>query len=402
MTAPAASAADEIRVRMYRIGFGDCFLVTFPGPRHVLVDCGVHGRGDIGTLERVVADIEAETGGRIALVIASHAHEDHVAGFRRFADTFRRFTIGEIWLPWSEDRSDAVATGFAHRQAALRQALDRQFAARPPRQEVLDILDNAAAARTEPALANLRAGLGTGAKVSYLRGGTVFESPGGITGLTADILGPPHGDEFLRQMDPPKAERYLRATGAVMTVEGALRPFGDVQAPDDDGPRLTAAQREDLQAAVDQPPEALAMALDRVINNTSVVALFTYRGRRLLFAGDSQYGGWRSWLERPETGDALAGLTFYKVAHHGSENATPRSALEAMGDGVLAMLSTQSVPWPSIPYSRLMDALVRKTGGSVVRSDSLPVDGAPVGPVAAPLPAGFTAGALWIDCHIVL
>ncbi len=402
MARRATRAGHEIRIRMYRIGFGDCFLVTFPGPHHVLVDCGVHSRGDIGTLDRVVADIETETGGRLALVIASHAHEDHVAGFRRTADVFRRFSIGEIWLPWSEDRSDPIARGFARRQATLRQALAAQFAARPPSQAVLDILDNVAAARTEPALANLRAGLGTEAVVSYLEAGGVREAPGGIAGLTASILGPTRDEAFLRRMDPPKAERYLRATADGAVVEGALRPFGDVPETHDDGPRLTLAQRTQLRNAVDLEPEALAMALDRVVNNTSIVALFAYRGRRLLFAGDSQYGGWQSWLARPDSGDLLAGVSFYKVSHHGSENATPKGALEAMHDGVLAMASTQSVPWPSIPDPPLMYALVRKTGGSVVRSDNFPVDGAPVGPVGGPLPVGFTPGALWIDCHIPL
>ena len=33
----------KLRVRMYRVGFGDCFLLTFDGdegPKHVLIDCG--------------------------------------------------------------------------------------------------------------------------------------------------------------------------------------------------------------------------------------------------------------------------------------------------------------------------------------------------------------------------
>ena len=57
-----AAAADQldgksIRIRMYRVGFGDCFLLSIPTAKgqstdrqqHILVDCGVHSRGDIGT-----------------------------------------------------------------------------------------------------------------------------------------------------------------------------------------------------------------------------------------------------------------------------------------------------------------------------------------------------------------
>ena len=386
---------------MYRVGFGDCFLVTFPGPHHVLVDCGVHAAGDIGTLDRVLDDLETETGGRLAVVIATHAHEDHIAGFLRGADRFSRFTIGEVWLPWSENRSDPVARGLRARLAAVRTALELQFAAKKPSRDVIDILSNAAAKRNEPALANLRAGLGAGAGVEYLETGQLREAPGGITGLTVNVLGPTRDEAFLRRMDPPKAERYLSATAGGQIVQGALYPFSDPQEPEEGGPRLTEAQRVALVRAVELSPESLAFALDRAINNLSIVAVFRYRGKALLFAGDSQYGGWKSWLDLADSGDILGDLTFYKVAHHGSENATPKSALEAMRTGrVTAMLSTQNEPWPSIPDQPLMDALGRKTKQRVVRSDSLAIPGTPAGPVLAKVPKGFAFGPLWIDHHI--
>ena len=50
---------ETIRIRMYRVGFGDCFLLSFPtnsGHAHILVDCGVHFKADIGTIEAAVAD----------------------------------------------------------------------------------------------------------------------------------------------------------------------------------------------------------------------------------------------------------------------------------------------------------------------------------------------------------
>src|SRR6266481_5199584 len=37
----------EINIRMYRVGFGDCFLLTLAGQYHILVDCGVHSKGNI-------------------------------------------------------------------------------------------------------------------------------------------------------------------------------------------------------------------------------------------------------------------------------------------------------------------------------------------------------------------
>jgi len=404
MAARGSRSGDEIRIRMYRVGFGDCFLVTLPGPSHVLVDCGVHPGGDIGTLEQAIADIEAETGGKLAIVIASHAHEDHIAGYLRGAETFKRFTIGEVWLPWSEKKDDPVARALRARLAGLHTALASQFAAAGGSPDVLDILANTSAKRNEPALANLRAGFGTGAKVEYMEAGRTVADAGGVSGLAARLLGPTRSEEFLRKMDPPKAERFPLAVADGVEVMTALPLFEDV-AEDDVGPRLTDTQRDSLERAVALSPELLAFALDRYTNNLSVVVVFTYRGKSLLFAGDSQYGGWKSWLEAADAADVLGELCFYKVAHHGSENATPKSALDAMtGPALVAMMSTQKKPWPSIPDKPLLNAIVEQTDSRLFRTDWLPIAGAPEpdDPVP-PMPrAGFEVGPFWVDHHITL
>ncbi len=55
----------RIQVRMYRVGFGDCFLLTLPyinGKKEderidILIDCGVHTRSGKSAIEQVVNDI---------------------------------------------------------------------------------------------------------------------------------------------------------------------------------------------------------------------------------------------------------------------------------------------------------------------------------------------------------
>ena len=72
-----------IRIRMYRPGFGDCFLIRFlsqEGQRHVLIDFGAHMHGDIGIMDEIMDDIESETGTKLESVIATHAHRDHIGG----------------------------------------------------------------------------------------------------------------------------------------------------------------------------------------------------------------------------------------------------------------------------------------------------------------------------------
>ena len=70
-----------------------------------------------------------------------------------------------------------------------------------------------------------------------------------------------------------------------------------------------------------------------------------------------------------------------------------------------AMMSTQSVPWASIPRPALAEALDKRTGGAMVGSDSLPVKGAPAGPKLGQLRGNFvegdeTKGEYWIDYNI--
>jgi glyoxylase-like metal-dependent hydrolase (beta-lactamase superfamily II) len=402
------AAGDRIRVRMYRVGFGDCFLLSLPGDRHVLVDCGVHSRGNIGTLDDVVADIARVTRRRLAAIVVSHAHEDHIAGFLRAEAEFRSFTIGAIWLPWTENPDDALARALGRRHAALYETLVAYLAARPGAREAEAVLANAAAARgrNARALDNLRAGFGTGARVRYLERGDRLDDAEGIAGLSVRFLGPPRDEAFLRKLNPPKAERYLRlgVDGTPSWVD-VLEPFGPAASSGGDhgGPVLSEGQRRALREAVELSPDALAFALDQALNNTSLVCLFSYRGRSLLFPGDAQYGSWKGWLDDDNVAELLRGVSFYKVAHHGSENATPKTALERMTPGgFAAMLSTQGHPWPSIPYDKLMAALERQTNRQVIRSDSLPLPGAPAGPEVARLPRGFTRGRFWIDYRLPL
>jgi beta-lactamase superfamily II metal-dependent hydrolase len=402
-----AAIGRRIRIRMYRVGFGDCFLLTFPGQpqRHVLIDCGVHTSGDIKTLKLAVDDIARETKRKLALLIASHAHEDHIAGYARHGDVFATFNIGEIWLPWSENLGDAVAADMRRKFAALYARLQSHFAVSPPSEAAAAAMTNLTSKRNAEALANLRAGFGTSAKIQYLEAGTRYSDTAGIPGLTARILGPSRNEDFLKKMNPPKAERYLRmGAGGSIEPANAVRPFGarSERHSEDPGPRLAPKDETELQERAKTDGEGLAFTLDDAVNNSSVAVLFTYRGEHLLFPGDAQWGNWKFWIEADGGKELLAGLRFYKVAHHGSHNATPRSALEEMPDGFAAMCSTQSKPWPSIPQVKLMTRLSEKTGNRAVRSDSLPWPDSPDGPPLDRLPRGFHRGSFWIDYMVTL
>jgi len=69
--------------------------------------------------------------------------------------------------------------------------------------------------------------------------------------------------------------------------------------------------------------------LDDALNNTSLILLLEVGGVSMLFPGDAQIENWQFTLDQLAT-DAdlkrkLAGIDLYKVGHHGSRNATPRT-----------------------------------------------------------------------------
>jgi len=397
----------SVRVRMYRVGFGDCFLVTLAGTRHILVDCGVHNRGNItvggdSLIHKAFANIQQETGQKLDIVIATHAHQDHVSGYGTFADQFRQFEIGEVWMPWTEDPSDPKARQWRTKKHALVGLLQRSLTAAAGDAKAAAAVDNAVA--NPAAMHALQSGFGK-AKLRYLKAGDNVEAPAGITGFSAGILGPPQDQTFLSKMNPPGSDHFLRMAVAAANGE-MVHPFANWELPGSrllpNWPQLDNQTIKMISVGAEFPAAAVAFSLDKLLNNTSIVALFTWDGKQMLFPGDAQYGDWAYWYK--QTGaQVLSDICFYKVAHHGSMNATPKGALEEMPQGKFgAMASTQDKPWPSIPETALMKAIGERTGGALARSDSIPVAGAPSGPALGALPAEFVEGdeskdEYWID-----
>ncbi|HEX8735035.1 MAG TPA: hypothetical protein VF721_06930 [Pyrinomonadaceae bacterium] len=69
----------------------------------------------------------------------------------------------------------------------------------------------------------------------------------------------------------------------------------------------------------------LVRILDKALNNTSVILLFEIGDKKLLFPGDAQIENWEYALSKPEIRKLLRETTLYKVGHHGSRNATPKT-----------------------------------------------------------------------------
>jgi beta-lactamase superfamily II metal-dependent hydrolase len=440
----------ELRIRMYRVGFGDFFLMTVPtdeGPQHILIDCGVtkgkakkgeHSKGDIGTIKAAVAHMAEVTEKKLALIIVTHRHEDHIIGFSRAAETFNDFKVGAIWMSYWETEYDpnekkekkkSLASDFQGQLTALAMGMQSRLAMAGKddavTDEILAMLRNAtgidhadlavtggaASAKkgtgggsNAASLAFLKTGLGL--EPEYYMKGDTPKMPKVLkdAGLTAQILGPPPPEavDFMTLMDLTKRTgQYLgEEDGSGETFD----PFGTSwHAEASEYPASafrelsresmnpsSAAMEATIQAAQPSLLFTAAKTLDNFLNNQSLVVLFTFAGKNLLFAGDAQGGNWEYWMyggtpeKAPsvdqivkESASILGHLDFYKVGHHGSTNATPVSAVKTMGGEFASMCSTQEGAFGSVanesevPRGPLLDALAEKS--TIVRSDQFAI-----------------------------
>ena len=387
------SAKPKVRVRMYRQGLGDCFLITFDlggDEKHMLIDCGTLGSTTTEVkLDKVVKNIDETTGSHIHLLVATHEHLDHVSGFRSQDDKFKEMQIDRVWLAWTEDPTDPIAKDIVKYKndlgAALKgiaQSLDKSPSA-PLGAAIADILgffdDNILGASdfaptVDQAMDWVRTG--TGGTTEYWDPGDGPIEESWLPGFRIFVLGPPR--------DPAKINALgEHGSSQLYSLAASLQPAAALFAAGKPGPEAYAGGDEEFEASLpfdiryrraansDETKKMfaaylaqddkwravggdwlnvasdLALQLDSATNNTSL-ALAIERiadGKVLLFPADAQEGSWLSWHDDkmkwkvtggPGAGtvrasDLLARTVFYKVGHHSSHNATAKGkGLELM------------------------------------------------------------------------
>jgi hypothetical protein len=369
---------EHASVRMYNVGFGDCFLVTLPhadGPRRILFDCGTHVAGPgPRPIAEVVAQVIADAGGRIDVVVATHRHADHVSGFQQKA--WRDVEVGEVWMPWTEVPDDPAARDIRERQSrAARKLLAALQLRAEPDPLAMGLAENALT--NAKAMETLHRGFSGGARRRFLPpegDPATFETPL-LPGVRVHVLGPSRVADVIRDMDPPPGAGYLELTGldgdgdGTADVDPFLASWGipvEQFERHDAFEHLVVDQRDRdyLRRMGEADLFGLAVALEKAVNGTSLVLALEVGEALLLFPGDAQWGTWKAILDRPEDRALLERTTFWKVGHHGSHNATPRAFVESLaadrdhvGD-LWSMVSTRKVAvWPAIPKPELVDAV---------------------------------------------
>lgn len=251
-----------VRVRMYRQGHGDCFLLAFRRddgkPFYVLIDCGMKKGSRLRhSMEEVVASIKTSTGGHIHLAVITHEHEDHVSGFLSEREVIDKLTIDCLWLAWTEDPENPVANrlreqyhdvliGLAATSGRLEGVLED--AEDPGGRRARSVLDEMLGFSVPEIDQGNNRGLAAAGKIdgislknamkvvkdrASLQDGIRYLTPGeppldldGVSGLRVFVLGPPEDADLLQSMDPSGGEEFSLAEASAAQANSFLAAVG--------------------------------------------------------------------------------------------------------------------------------------------------------------------------------
>ena len=351
----------RVRIRMYRQGVGDCFLLTFPrkggGVFNFVIDCGVHQAqsGGAEKMRKIVDHLAEATGGVVDLLAITHEHFDHTSGFLQAEEQWKKIEVKKLWYAWTENPEEEMARQLGEKRHGIAEALRglvarQQLAGEPSLrarhiESILGFFGDKAGAKTKQIRAAIDA-LCAKAEVD-------FKAPGDtdtFEGVDARfyVLGPPKDTDRIKKTDPTKSapetyglarleasfrlvesltpgktkppfdERFWTPLDASRSIDFfAARYWGkymperpSVAAPSADaapGAPVDVEDNEQDWRRIDDDwlgvGEQLALQLDKATNNTSLVLAIELPGGKagagdvLLFAADAQVGNWLSWQD---------------------------------------------------------------------------------------------------------
>lgn len=408
----------ELGIRMYQVGFGDCFVLTFKyaaplddgrDVRHVLIDFGsTSPAGQTKDLVPVATAIHEQTKGEIDVVVVSHRHKDHLSGFGTKEGPLLGMQPGFPKLvvrSWTEhptlDRAAKGPAAVAARKDAgpMNEAVGRKSAQfvdslRAAETFAVDLRTKVQKAASNSLPAELKqlvddqisnkaavdrlAAWADNGKGEYLNYGMTSRIESMVPGIGVRVMGPPtvnQHPQVAKQKSRDPDEFWMIYAGVLKNLSAKDLVLRDVDPDDPGGGAPTGAAEADeaepavaanqaMTAAIHDAPAAspikgqqpdpgpvkwltdrlgrqqvnsllrIVRVLDDVLNNTSVILLIDVpcagpEPLRLLFGGDAQIENWEYALkdatDADKNCDLLRKVDVYKVGHHGSRNATPRT-----------------------------------------------------------------------------
>lgn len=346
----------SVKVRMYRQGLGDCFLLTFSqkGKKEVnmLIDCGLLQGTDNGAaiMTAVANDIKDSLPSKIIdekskkwldVVVLTHEHVDHISGFSQARDVFDEIHFGQVWTGWTEDESHP-------KYGPVRERFKKQLTGLKASVTRLQGVQGSLGSSIESLLHEfLDEGLGVSGSSGGGRAKTWkyaldksvkhprYCCPGEtflleeFDDVRVYVLGPPMEYERFTRVNPPEEETYREERNNFALADSFFAAVaGDSEEFD---PELYQPFEEHLRISPDEAQSnekynkffktfygfedgeenswrrinddwlsvagALALNLDSYTNNTCLALAIEFVGSKkvLLFPGDAQFANWISW-----------------------------------------------------------------------------------------------------------
>jgi beta-lactamase superfamily II metal-dependent hydrolase len=354
--------ANELRVRIYNVLFGDAILLTIPEideagnevTVNVLFDVGNALAGEGGrdeVFKDVLENIKDELDDRpLDLYIMTHEHMDHVQGLLYGSKKLGiDFKAKHLWMTASSE-------GAAY--------YDRFPKAKQKRLAALAAYESVAAFVTKsatPITVGIQGLLAINNPQSS-KDCVKHISERGLNGVqpryvhrTADVAGhhpfrrtkvrllaPEEDTSIYYGALPPRTLGVFDAAAPISLDSKAITPPAGV----------SAGHFFDLLQFRSNGMTANLRTIDKAANNSSVALELEWNGWRLFFPGDAEEKSW----EMMERTNGLRPVHFLKISHHGSKNGTPRRQLDKVlperdpdGKPRFAVVSTREGAYAGVP-----------------------------------------------------
>ena len=356
MAKRTTSKVNKIKVRMYRVGTGDFFLLQFKKSTKVtfnmMIDCGCISAGKNDFPEKM-DDLYDQTNGVIDLLVVTHEHADHINGFEKLADYFKQYMqVKKVWFAWTEE-DEKWANAFRKEHSEVKMALkeatrqlneslkDKSFAAMYE-----DDYNGAMMLHATEHFVNSLSGINelnyhvnlNTAKiptmedilrkfevikkdtiVEFYEPGNCIEDLVGAEGIRFLVMGPPKNNEYLKDGKGMKLEEegyekrekkstlemaFINAFNKDSKVDSDLLPFEEeyvLELDKNHEVKENYFNKKNNWRNIENEwlfsAGSLALRHETSINNTSLVLAIQFMDTEkiLLFPGDAEKGNWLSW-----------------------------------------------------------------------------------------------------------